>query len=111
MQRDRVAEALPQESLTQDEAATQASMLVLTGTLEPPDWEDAMDREINIAEGVEVESPTTDRSPSWPILEAPDSRRDSAEEHEPKPPKVLMENPDDVPLELQSQIQIYATNE
>lgn len=30
---------------------------------------------------------------------------------EPKPPKVLMENPDTTPLELLSQIQIYATNE
>lgn len=30
---------------------------------------------------------------------------------EPKPPKVLMEDPDTTPLELLSQIQIYATNE
>ncbi|KAL5508275.1 hypothetical protein ACEPAH_5894 [Sanghuangporus vaninii] len=29
----------------------------------------------------------------------------------PKPPKVLMENPNAVPLELRSQIQLYATNE
>lgn len=38
----------------------------------------------------------------------------SQQEHEswdPKPPKVLMDNPDDVPLELRSQIQLYATNE
>lgn len=30
---------------------------------------------------------------------------------EPKPPKVLMENSNDVPLELRSQIQMYATTE
>lgn len=32
-------------------------------------------------------------------------------EWEPKPPKVLMENPLATPLELRAQIQIYATNE
>jgi hypothetical protein len=30
---------------------------------------------------------------------------------EPKPPKVLMNDPNDSPLELRSQIQLYATNE
>ena len=30
---------------------------------------------------------------------------------EPKPPKVLMDDPNATPLELRSQIQIYATNE
>lgn len=30
---------------------------------------------------------------------------------EPKPPKVLMDNPDAVPLDLKSQIQLYATTE
>ena len=30
---------------------------------------------------------------------------------EPKPPKVLMDDPHATPLELRSQIQIYATNE
>ena len=30
---------------------------------------------------------------------------------EPKPPKVLMKDPNDRPLELRSQIQLYATNE
>ena len=30
---------------------------------------------------------------------------------EPKPPKVLMDDPNAIPLELRSQIQIYATNE
>lgn len=29
----------------------------------------------------------------------------------PKPPKVLMEDPNTTPLELRSQIQLYATNE
>lgn len=33
------------------------------------------------------------------------------EQWEPKPPKVLMEDPKAVPLELLSQIQLYATNE
>jgi len=31
--------------------------------------------------------------------------------YEPKPPKVLMENPNATPLELRSQIQLYATTE
>lgn len=31
--------------------------------------------------------------------------------YEPKPPKVLMDDPDATPLELRSQIQIYAMNE
>ena len=30
---------------------------------------------------------------------------------EPKPPKVLMQNPEDRPLELHSQIQLYASTE
>lgn len=30
---------------------------------------------------------------------------------EPKPPKVLMDDPKAIPLELRSQIQLYATNE
>ena len=30
---------------------------------------------------------------------------------EPKPPKVLMEDPNEPPLELRAQIQLYATNE
>lgn len=30
---------------------------------------------------------------------------------EPKPPKILMENPNAIPLELRSQIQMYATTE
>lgn len=30
---------------------------------------------------------------------------------EPKPPKVLMKDPNDTPLELRGQIQLYATNE
>ena len=34
-----------------------------------------------------------------------------AEKWEPKPPKVLMDDPEAVPLELRSQIQLYATNE
>lgn len=45
-----------------------------------------------------------------------DSARDTAvedgdSEWEPKPPKVLMENPNDTPLELLAQIQLYATTE
>lgn len=33
------------------------------------------------------------------------------ESWEPKPPKVLMDDPNAIPLELRSQIQLYATNE
>lgn len=36
---------------------------------------------------------------------------EDVEQWEPKPPKVLMEDPNKVPLELNSQIQLYATNE
>jgi len=87
-------------------------MMVLTGTLESPDWMDSVNKEIDRAGGVQVESPTTmERPPSWPKLESPDSRHGSAEGYGFELPKVLMENPGDAPLELQSQIQIYATNE
>lgn len=41
--------------------------------------------------------------------ELPD--RDDLDFWEPHPPKVLMENPRDIPLELHAQIQLYATNE
>ena len=87
-------------------------MMVLTGTVESPDWVDAVNTEIDRAGGVQVESPTTmERPPSLPTLEASDSRPDSIKGHEPKPPKVFMEDPDDTSLELQSQIHMYATNE
>ncbi|KZT29342.1 alpha/beta-hydrolase [Neolentinus lepideus HHB14362 ss-1] len=36
---------------------------------------------------------------------------DDTDLKEPKPPKVLMHDPDEIPLELRAQIQIYATNE
>lgn len=39
------------------------------------------------------------------------SHEEDLESWEPKPPKVLMENPHVVPLELRSQIQMYATTE
>jgi hypothetical protein len=39
------------------------------------------------------------------------SEPDDVERWEPKPPKVLMNEPDAVPLEVLSQIQQYATNE
>ncbi|KAK1231819.1 hypothetical protein PQX77_005033 [Marasmius sp. AFHP31] len=40
-----------------------------------------------------------------------DSSDDDLDRWEPKPPKVLMKDPEAVPLELRSQIQLYATNE
>ncbi|KAJ8086857.1 hypothetical protein PM082_005682 [Marasmius tenuissimus] len=40
-----------------------------------------------------------------------DSSDDDLDRWEPKPPKVLMKDPGAVPLELRSQIQLYATNE
>lgn len=105
-------EALSQELLPHEKTTTEASMMVLTGTLGSPDWMDSVNREIDRAGGVQVESPTTMEDPSsWPKLESPDSQHGSSEGHELKLPKVLMEDPGDVPLELQSQIQIYATNE
>ena len=107
-----VAGALSEEPLPHEKGTAEASMMVLTGTLESPDWMDAVNKEIDRAGGVEVESPTAmGRPSSWPKLESPDSRHGSSEGHELKLPKVLMEDPSDVPLELQSQIQIYATNE
>lgn len=114
-ERDRVAEALPQEPLPDGKVPTQASIMVLTGTVESPDWADTVNTEIDRVRGARVESPTTTEPPpprpKSEILDSRPDRPDSIEEHEPKPPKVLMEDPDDVPLELQSQIQIYATNE
>ena len=110
--RDRVTEALNQEPLSPDEVPTQASMMVLPGTIESPDWADDVDTEIDRAGGVQVESPKPmEYLPPIPRFGTLDSRLDSIEQHESKPPKVLMEDPDSVPLELQSQIQIYATNE
>ena len=107
-----VAEPLSQEQLTHEKGTAEASMMVLTGTLESPDWMDSVNKEIDRAGGMQVESPTTmERPSSWPKLESPDSNHGSAEGHELKLPKVLMEDPSDIPLELQSQIQIYATNE
>ena len=101
--RDHIAEALPQELLPQDKVPTQASMVKLTNVIESADWVDTMNTEADRANRVQVEHP--------PGIETSDARSLSIREHEPKPPKVLMENPDDVPLELRSQIQIYATNE
>ena len=101
--RDHIAEALPQELLPQDKVPTQASMVNLTNIVESADWVDTVNTEADSASRVQAEH--------LPGIETSDVRPPSIREHEPKPPKVLMENPDDVPLELQSQIQIYATNE
>lgn len=103
-ERDRVAEALPQEPLPQGEVPSQASMIALADIIESSDWVDAVNTEIDRASGIQVE-------PLPAVGASNDGRPHFIEEHEPKPPKVLMENPDDVPLELQSQIQICATNE
>ena len=97
--RNRVAEALPQEPLPQDEVPSQASMTMLADIIESSD----VSAEIDRPSGIQPKPlPTTETSSGQPH---------STEERESKPPKVLMENPSDVPLELQSQIQIYATNE
>lgn len=78
-------------------------MMVLADIVESSDWVDTVNTEIDRAGRIYAEPlPMTETSSGGPH---------STEEHEPKPPKVLMENPGDVPLELQSQIQIYATNE
>ena len=98
--RDRIADAVPQEPLPQGEAPSQASMLMLTDIIESSDWVDDVNAEIGEIQ-VEPRSPTETSSDLTHFFE----------EHEPKPPKVLMDNPHDVPLELQAQIQIYATNE
>jgi len=109
---DNVSESISKEPLPHEKGTTEASMMVLTGTIESPDWMDAVNKEIDRAGGVEVESPTTvERPSSWPKLESPDSNHGSAEGHRLEVPKVLMQDPGEVPLELQSQIQIYATNE
>ena len=41
----------------------------------------------------------------------PSLRTEDLSRWEPKPPKVLMKDPDAIPLEIRSQIQQYATNE
>lgn len=103
LKRDLVSDAVPQEPLPQDEVPSQASMVMLGDIIESSGWVDDVNTEIGRASGIQVEPQTTTdvSSIGTAFIEA----------HEPKPPKVLMENPDDVPLELQSQIQIYATNE
>ena len=103
LKRDRVADAVPQEPLPKDDVPSQGSMMILADIVESPDWVDDVNTEMDRASGIQVEPRTA--------TEASSVRTRFIEEHEPKPPKVLMENPDDVPLELQSQIQIYATNE
>ncbi|KAK7695761.1 hypothetical protein QCA50_000398 [Cerrena zonata] len=50
---------------------------------------------------VSVDSKQGDKTPGF----------ESIDLWEPKPPKVLMKNPNDQPLEIHSQIQLYATNE
>lgn len=79
-------------------------MMMLADIIESSDWVDDVNAEIGHASGILVEPRK---------LEVPSIQLQPGfiEAHEPKPPKVLMENSDDVPLELQSQIQIYATNE
>lgn len=100
--RDLLAEALPQEPLPQEEVPSQASMMMLADVIESPDRVDTVHTETDRASGIQVEPLAT--------METSKGRPHSIR-GEPKPPKVFMENPDDVPLELQSQIQIYATNE
>ena len=99
--RDHIVEALPQEPLTSGEVLSQASMMDLADIAESSHWVDSVNAEIDRAGGMQAELPPDTSS----------VRPHSVEEHEPKPPKVLMQNPNDVPLELQSQIQIYAMNE
>lgn len=77
--------------------------MMLADIIKSSDWVDDVNTEIGRASGIQAELPTT--------TEASSIQPSFVEAHEPKPPKVFMENPDDVPLELQSQIQIYATNE
>jgi len=98
-QRNRITEALPQEPLPQDEVPSQASMMMLADIIESSDV------------SVEIDRPGGIQPKPLPAMEDSSGQSHSTEEHESKPPKVLMENPGDVPLELQSQIQIYATNE
>ncbi|KDR83943.1 hypothetical protein GALMADRAFT_686758 [Galerina marginata CBS 339.88] len=56
-------------------------------------------------------STVTQNSTAEISKETKDSTLYNIDYWEPKPPKVLMENPDAVPLELRSQIQMYATTE
>jgi len=61
--------------------------------------------------------PTPDANPrrtsnEAQILEDVDDGQNSKIDHwEPKPPKILMENPNATPLELRSQIQMYTSTE
>ncbi|EPQ59012.1 alpha/beta-hydrolase [Gloeophyllum trabeum ATCC 11539] len=64
-----------------------------------------------------TEANTSSQAPGRRSSEG-ETRRDTSSVHtyntdlmEPSPPKVLMHNPDETPLELRAQIQIYATNE
>ncbi|EIW82351.1 alpha beta-hydrolase [Coniophora puteana RWD-64-598 SS2] len=60
--------------------------------------------------------PSDDKGESSPIGRGPgqvgaESNDDNLETREPKPSKVLMKDPNAIPLELRSQIHLYATNE
>lgn len=71
---------------------------------------------IQIADDEEKEAkPGDDSAANSPVegKKPVESRRskEAKESWEPKPPKVLMENHEETPLELRSQIQMYATNE
>ena len=101
--RDEITEVLRQEPLPQDEVPSQASMMMLADIIESSDWVDDVNMEMGRASGIQTEPRTT--------AETSSDRPRFIEADEPRPPKVLMENPDNVPLELRSQIQIYATNE
>jgi len=78
-------------------------MMMLADIIESSDRVDTVNTEIDRASGIQPKP--------LPTMETSSGQSHSTEEREFKPPKVLMENPGDVPLELQSQIQIYATNE
>lgn len=59
----------------------------------------------------EKSSPKGSHASSATIREDDPEYEDALSYWEPKPPKVLMKDPNEQPLELRSQIQIYATNE
>ncbi len=76
-------------------------------------------KEMQSQGGVDVSHGATPPTDGSPTAGADDENTESANENldialdfwEPKPPKVLMEDPNAVPWELRAQIQLYATTE
>ena len=70
--------------------------------------------EQRLSEGLQAESTSAGHTQAEMMeepLESQGADKLDKDDWHPKPPKVLMKDPESTPLELRSQIQLYATNE